>query len=78
LAALIERGEFGPGDRLYWARPRLGRRHVSTVLASGDLDIDGVWYRSPSDAASACAGSNANGWTAWRRESDGALIDRLR
>jgi hypothetical protein len=78
LAALMERGDLKPGDRLYWHRPRLGRRFVATVLASGELEVDGVRYQSPSDAATACAGSSANGWTAWRRESDGTVIDKLR
>lgn len=78
LASLMSRGDLRAGDRLFWNRPRLGKRHVATVLASGELDVEGVRYQSPSDAASACAGGSANGWTAWRRESDGVPINKLR
>ncbi|MFF0721851.1 hypothetical protein [Micromonospora sp. NPDC003816] len=77
LAALIERGDLKVGEHLYWQRPRLRQRFIATVLASGELEIDGCRYRSPSDAATACAGSPANGWTAWRLE-DGTLLDKLR
>jgi hypothetical protein len=77
LAGLIEQGILVAGERLYWHRPRLGKRFVAVVLSSGELEVDGRRYRSPSDAATACAGSAANGWAAWRRE-DGALLDELR
>jgi hypothetical protein len=78
LAPLLERGDLRAGDRLFWNRPRLGKRFIAFVLASGELEVDGRRYQSPSDAASACADTAANGWTAWRRESDGTLLDRLR
>lgn len=78
LAPLMERGDLKVGDRLIWPRPRLGKLFTAAVLASGELDIDGRRYQSPSDAATACAGSAANGWTAWRRESDGKTLDKLR
>jgi hypothetical protein len=78
LALLLRQGKLHAGDRLYWHRPRLGKRFVATVLASGELEIDGRRYQSPSDAASACANGAANGWTAWRRESDGTVLDKLR
>jgi hypothetical protein len=78
LAALIEQGLLTAGERLYWHRPRLGKRFVATVLASGELEVDGRRYRSPSDAATACAKNAVNGWSAWRKESDGTLLDELR
>ncbi|MFG1881979.1 hypothetical protein [Micromonospora sp. NPDC049102] len=72
-----ERGDLKVGEHLYWLRPRLRQRFIATVLASGELEVEGCRYRSPSDAATACAGSPANGWTAWRLE-DGTLLDKLR
>jgi hypothetical protein len=77
LAVLLERGDLKPKDELHWHRPRLKVTHFATVLANGELEIAGVRYGSPSDAASAVAGSSANGWTAWRRE-DGKTLDQLR
>jgi hypothetical protein len=78
LAPLIKRGDLVVGERLYWHRPRLGKRFIATVLASGELEVDGRRYRSPSDAATACAQGAANGWTAWTKESDGTRLDELR
>lgn len=78
LAPLLLSGALNPGDRLFWHRPRLRKRFTATVLASGELEVDGRRYQSPSDAATACAGSSANGWTAWRRESDGAVLNAFR
>jgi hypothetical protein len=78
LRDLIERGELRAGDRIVWSRPRRGQRHVAVVLASGHLEIDGRPYDSVSSAATAVAGSHINGWRAWRREQDGALLDDLR
>ncbi len=77
LAVLLERGDLKAGDELHWHRPRLKVTHFATVLADGQLEVAGVRYGSPSDAASAVAGSSANGWTAWRRE-DGKTLDQLR
>ena len=78
LAPLMARGDLQVGERLYWRRPRLGKTFIAVVLASGELEIAGRRYQSPSDAASACAGGAANGWTAWRRERDGTPLNKLR
>ncbi|GIJ29003.1 hypothetical protein Vqi01_41650 [Micromonospora qiuiae] len=78
LAPLLISGALNPGDRLFWHRPRRRQRFTATVLASGELEVDGRRYQSPSDAATACAGASANGWTAWRRESDGAVLNTFR
>ncbi|TWJ21076.1 uncharacterized protein DUF4357 [Micromonospora endolithica] len=78
LAPLMARGDLQVGERLYWRRPRLGKTFIAVVLASGELEINGRRYQSPSDAASACAGGAANGWTAWRRERDGTPLNKLR
>jgi hypothetical protein len=78
LAPLLVSGVLNPGDRLFWNRPRRRQRFIATVLASGELEVEGRRYQSPSDAATACAGVPANGWTAWRRESDGAVLNTFR
>lgn len=78
LAPLLASGVLNPRDRLFWNRPRRRQRFVATVLASGELEVDGRRFQSPSDAATACAGTPANGWTAWRRESDGAVLNTFR
>ncbi|MER6424559.1 hypothetical protein [Streptomyces sp. NPDC001137] len=78
LAPLIQAGDLKPGETLYWSRPRLGVRHTATVLENGWLMFEGKPYRTPSGAAVAAAGSQADGWTAWRRESDKVIIGSLR
>lgn len=78
LAPLLASGALRPGDRLFWPRPRRRQRFVAIVLASGELEVSGQRYGSPSDAATACAGCPTNGWLAWRRESDGVVINTLR
>ena len=35
---------------------------VATLLPDGQVEVDGVAYSSPSDAASAIAGKRTNGW----------------
>ncbi|RFC71089.1 DUF2924 domain-containing protein [Streptomyces sp. AcE210] len=78
VAPLIKAGDLEVGEVLYWRRPRLGVEHEATVLANGWLQFEGKPYRSPSGAASAAAGSQADGWTAWRRRRDRVLLDSLR
>ncbi|WP_327190586.1 hypothetical protein [Streptomyces xinghaiensis] len=78
LAPMIEAGDLKAGEVLYWSRPRLGVRHEATVLQNGWLSFEGRPYRTPSGAAVAAAGSQADGWTAWRRERDGVIIGSLR
>ncbi|WP_373299466.1 restriction system modified-DNA reader domain-containing protein [Streptomyces poonensis] len=78
LAPMIEAGDLEVGEALYWSRPRLGVRHEAQVLPNGWLSFEGKPYRTPSGAAVAAAGSQADGWTAWRRERDGVIIGSLR
>lgn len=78
LAPMIESGDLRVSEVLYWSRPRLGVRHEATVLANGWLSFEGKPYRTPSGAAVAAAGSQADGWTAWRRQRDGVIIGSLR
>ncbi|MEU9606397.1 hypothetical protein [Streptomyces sp. NPDC048057] len=79
LAPLIQAGRLEAGETLYWSRPRLGVRHTATVLANGWLQFEGKPYRTPSGAAvAATGGSQADGWTAWRRERDKVIIGSLR
>ncbi|WP_189705387.1 restriction system modified-DNA reader domain-containing protein [Streptomyces anandii] len=78
LAPMIESGDLKAGEVLFWSRPRLGVRHEATVLPNGWLSFEGKPYRTPSGAAVAAAGSQADGWTAWRRERDGVIIGSLR
>ncbi|MET8579357.1 hypothetical protein ABZX39_00540 [Streptomyces collinus] len=78
LAPMIESGDLKAGETLFWSRPRLGVRHQATVLPNGWLSFEGKPYRTPSGAAVAAAGSQADGWTAWRRERDGVIIGSLR
>lgn len=78
LAPMIAAGDLAVGEVLYWSRPRLGVRHEATVLPNGWLSFEGKPYRTPSGAAVAAAGSQADGWTAWRRERDDVIIGSLR
>ncbi|GAB2753535.1 hypothetical protein [Streptomyces bullii] len=79
LAPLIQANALKAGETLYWSRPKLGVRHTATVLPNGWIRFEGKAYRSPSGAAvAATGGSQANGWTAWRREKDGVIIGSLR
>ncbi|MFI7682282.1 hypothetical protein ACIBWG_06345 [Streptomyces griseoaurantiacus] len=78
LAPMIDSGDLQVGEVLYWSRPRLGVRHEARVLPNGWLEFQGRSYRTPSGAAVAAAGSQADGWTAWRRERDDVIIGSLR
>ncbi|MEU6014968.1 hypothetical protein ABZ826_13235 [Streptomyces sp. NPDC047515] len=78
LKPMIESGDLRVGEVLYWSRPRLGVRHEATVLPNGWMSFEGKPYRTPSGAAMAAAGSQADEWTAWRRERDGVITGSLR
>jgi hypothetical protein len=78
LGPLLSAGELTAGDVLYWDRPRRGERYRAVVRADGALVVAGGLHRSPSGAARAVAGVHVDGWHAWRRERDGALLAHLR
>ncbi|MFO1205087.1 MAG: DUF1524 domain-containing protein [Burkholderiales bacterium] len=61
LADLINGGVLAPGMTLFPARKKYSDR-VATLLPDGYVDVDGVAYASPSDAASAIAGKRTGGW----------------
>jgi site-specific DNA-methyltransferase (adenine-specific) len=80
LASLMTSGLLSAGDRLILSQPRANRTATATVRADGGLEVagkSGVFW-SPSKAAGAITGSQINGWTLWRKESDGRTLDALR
>lgn len=46
---------------LFPARKKFAN-HVATLLPDGQVEVEGVAYVSPSDAASAIAGKRTGGW----------------
>ncbi len=67
LADLINAGVLTAGMTLYPARKKLSR-HVATLLADGRVEVDGVVYERPTEAATAIAGKRTGGW--WFFETD--------
>lgn len=61
LSDLINGGALTPGMLLFPRRKKFSDR-VATLLPDGQVEVDGVAYSSPSDAASAVAGKRTNGW----------------
>jgi hypothetical protein len=62
LADLITGGALEPGMTLFPRRKKFSDR-VATLLPEGQVEVDGVAFSSPSDAASAIAGKRTNGWS---------------
>jgi hypothetical protein len=62
LSDLIAAGLLTAGIPLF---PRRGKYNhkVATLLADGQVEVDGVNYASPSDAARAIVGKSTNGWS---------------
>jgi Restriction Enzyme Adenine Methylase Associated len=50
-----------PGMMLFPARKKYGNK-VATLLPDGQVEVDGVAYASPSDAATAVVGKRTGGW----------------
>jgi hypothetical protein len=61
LSDLINGGALEPGMSLFPRRRKFSDR-VATLLPDGQVEVDGVAYASPSDAAGAIAGHQTNGW----------------
>lgn len=61
LGDLIGAGLLEPGTVLYPRRKALSHRYA-VVLPDGRIDVDGEPFQTPSGAAKAIYGKNANGW----------------
>ena len=75
LTDLINAGVLAPGMMLFPVRKKYSN-HVATLLADGQVEVDGVAYANPSDAASAVAGKRIGGW--WFFLTDQASRTSLR
>jgi hypothetical protein len=61
LSDLINGGVLTPGMMLFPARKK-HINQVATLLPDGQVEVEGVAYASPSDAASVIAGKRVGGW----------------
>ena len=61
LHDLINGGALTPGMMLFPRRKRFSE-HVATLLPEGQVEVDGVAYANPSDAASTIIGKRTGGW----------------
>jgi hypothetical protein len=61
LSDLLNGGFLTAGLSLFPRRKKYSHK-VATLLPDGKLEVDGVSYASPSDAAKAIAGKRTNGW----------------
>jgi len=61
LSDLINAGVLAPGMLLFPARKKY-RDKVATLLADGQIEVEGVSHASPSDAATALVGKRTGGW----------------
>jgi hypothetical protein len=61
LADLIAEGLLTPGTTL-WPRQRKHAHRAATLLIDGQIDIDGVLFASPSEAAKTIVRRPVNGW----------------
>jgi hypothetical protein len=75
LSDLINGGALTPGMMLFPARKKYVNK-VAMLLPDGQVEVDGVAYASPSDAASAIAGKRTGGW--WFFLTDQASRTSLR
>jgi hypothetical protein len=69
VADLIGAGLIEPGATLYVRRRGFADR-TATVLPDGQIDVEGIPYGTPSGAAKAIYGKNANGWRFFRITAD--------
>ena len=61
LSDLINNGALASGMTLFPRRKKFSGR-VATLLADGQVEVDGMAYASPTDAATAIAGKRTSGW----------------
>ena len=62
LADLIGTGVLAPGSRLIPRRKKHSDREA-TLLADGNIEVDGIVHANPTLAASAIAGKRTGGWS---------------
>jgi hypothetical protein len=75
LSDLINAGVLAPGMILFPARKKYSNK-VATLLPDGQVEVDGIAYASPSDAATALVGKRTGGW--WFFLTDQATRTSLR
>jgi hypothetical protein len=75
LPDLINAGALEPGMALFPRRKKFADK-VATLLPDGRVEVDGVAYPGPTDAASAIAGKRTGGW--WFFMTDPAAKRSLR
>jgi len=75
LSDLINAGVLTPGMMLFPVRKKYDNK-VATLLPDGKVEVDGIAYASPSDAATALAGKRTGGW--WFFLTDQASRTSLR
>src|SRR5690606_10839233 len=61
LLDLINGGVLTPG-MAFFPRPKKHSHKVATLLLNGQVEVDGVAYSRPTDAATAIVGKRTNGW----------------
>jgi len=61
LSDLIVGGVLHPGMSLFSRRKKYSHR-VAVLLSDGQVEVDGVAFSSPSNAASSIVGKSTNGW----------------
>lgn len=79
IVDLLIAGLVQPGEEFIWDRPGRGARHTARVQSDGTLLLaDGRTFGNPSGAITALGGRHQNGWTTWKRTTDGRALGELR
>lgn len=79
LMPLIKAGHVRAGDKLVHHQPRKRRTFTAVVTAGGYIELDdGRPFAEPSPALRECVGHQINGWTNWRLQRTGQVLDDLR
>jgi hypothetical protein len=79
IAELLDAGLVTAGEEWVWNRRNTGVRHTARIRVDGALVLaDGRVYANPSGATTALGGNHQNGWSTFRRTSDGRTLGELR
>jgi hypothetical protein len=79
ITDLLDAGLVRAGEEFTWDRPARGARHTARIHSDGALVLaDGRAYANPSGALTALGGKHQNGWTMWKRTTDGRALGDLR